>query len=570
MISHSAKPPASSSSRRTRRRSDISVAPFLTTIAIIIAACFALQSPASISTAIAADSNPNATSDDNSTTTTTTTARRESLADLRRRAHAAFSEKNYDLAERTWRTIIDRTPNDFVPWYNLACIYAITGRNDEAHESLRRSIAVGFSDLPFMQRDPHLRAIRNSDEFRELVDAWPSILEARIDANLEAARTTYGPTYTYQKDPQSRLAYISAFDTNELNHVQAELKTLTQWWNTAVLGQPENQPLGTQPNNAGQPDPNTAWVTVFLPNQRDYARWALGKFGQRWQSVGGAYLHDEKLLAASDLGSSLRHEFWHVLHWRHMDALGQRHPPWIMEGLCSLVEDTLHPPATRANPKAATPPFEPLPSWRTNSVRRLAIAGRLMPWDALFAMAQHDFTDRRPLAQYAQSRAIFLFLHERGKLADWYNTYTEFYQLDKSGKHAFERVFDKPIADIERDFINWARELPEAPEQQGEVWNDPDNPARTANAGKLPFSIDPSPGDGLRISSTVSSARSRINRQSGLRLNDVITDINNQPVRDMNDLARILSRTSPGDRITVAYRRGSRNIRGEAEIELVR
>lgn len=504
----------------------------------------------------------------------TTTNRNESLQDLRRRAHTAFDQKNYQLAEQTWRTIIDRTPTDFVPWYNLACIYAITGQHKQSNESLRQAIAVGFSDLPFMQRDPHLRAIRNSEEFQEIVNAWPRILEARIDANLDAARKTYGPTYTYLKDNNTRLAYISAFDQTEIDHIQTEINTLNHWWYTAVLGLPINN------HSQYKPDENTAWVTLFLPNQRDYARWALGKFGQRWQSVGGAYLHDEKLLTASDLGSSLRHEYWHVLHWRHMDTLGQRHPPWIMEGLCSLVEDTKHPPALRTraaddntNQTASQqrpPAFVPLPSWRTNTVRRQAIAGRLMPWEALFTLAQHDFTDRSPLAQYAHSRAIFLFLHEQGKLAEWYNTYTEFYPRDRTGKLAFERVFDKPIADIERDFNAWAAKLPEAPQQQGDTWNNTITPARTTPAGKLPFSIDPSPGDGLRISSTVSSAATRFNRQSGLRLNDVITDINNQPVRDTNDLARILANFSPGDRVTVAYRRGARNMRGETEIELVR
>src|SRR5690606_4633408 len=81
------------------------------------------------------------------------------------------------------------------------------------------------------------------------------------------------------------------------------------------------------------------WVIVFLPMPRDYARWAMGKFGPGWRQVGGSYSDDEKMLVTQDLGGTLRHEFWHVLHWRDQRRRGQLHPIWIMEGLCSLVED---------------------------------------------------------------------------------------------------------------------------------------------------------------------------------------------------------------------------------------
>src|SRR6185369_8534018 len=109
------------------------------------------------------------------------------------------------------------------------------------------------------------------------------------------------------------------------------------------------------------------------------------------------------------------HEFWHIMHWRDMDARAQQHPIWIMEGLCSLVEDVDTGPNGGMIPK---------PSWRTNMVRRLAKGGSLIPLEVLFATGYKTFMNDRPLAYYGESRALFLYLHQRGKLKDWYTFYT--------------------------------------------------------------------------------------------------------------------------------------------------
>src|SRR5690606_3106481 len=75
------------------------------------------------------------------------------------------------------------------------------------------------------------------------------------------------------------------------------------------------------------------WVVVILPTREDFTKWQLRKYGPAARTatreVGGRYDHDTKRLIARDLGSTLRHEFLHVLHWRSMMHLGQRHPIWI-------------------------------------------------------------------------------------------------------------------------------------------------------------------------------------------------------------------------------------------------
>jgi hypothetical protein len=271
---------------------------------------------------------------------------------------------------------------------------------------------------------------------------------------------------------------------------------------------------------------------VVLPSRPDYLRWAAAKYGPAGQSVGGAYSHDEKRLVAMDLGSTLRHEYWHALHWRHMDQLGQRHPVWVMEGLCSLVEDVQPLPDGG---------FRALPSWRTNMAKRLGKGGSLMPWDVLFAMDQQRFIGSKPLAYYAQARAVFMFLADRGKLREWYAAYVQGFRTDPTGAAAFETVFGKPTSEVEKDFRAWLKDVPEVAEE-----------IRPGMAN-VPFDVSPGTGDGIVVNST---PRGKSGRASGLRMRDVITSIDGEPVRDLNDFARVLGDRMPGEEIKVAYRRG--------------
>ena len=102
-------------------------------------------------------------------------------------------------------------------------------------------------------------------------------------------------------------------------------------------------------------------IISSLPTPQDFAR-LVGAPG-----IGGYYERDRKRLVSQDIGPSLRHEFFHVLHWRRMDRTGQQHPYWVMEGFATLVEDI------EADGSGG---ISVVPSWRTNIVRRLERAGR--------------------------------------------------------------------------------------------------------------------------------------------------------------------------------------------------
>lgn len=61
--------------------------------------------------------------------------------------------------------------NDPLTWYNLACSYSLLKRLDEAIDALRRSIELGYGDLRHLQKDPDLVNLRQSQKYRQFLDA---------------------------------------------------------------------------------------------------------------------------------------------------------------------------------------------------------------------------------------------------------------------------------------------------------------------------------------------------------------------------------------------------------------
>jgi hypothetical protein len=450
---------------------------------------------------------------------------------------AAFDARDYAGAEASLRELIPLDAGNFVHWYNLACVLALRGERDESVQMLRQAMARGFTDRTQLETDPNLSAIRDHETYRAILDNWEAFIADRAAKAMEGARRTFpSPPYTFETDEERRLLFISAFTAESFAKARAELHALDALWDATVA--PADPALRGLPSAS----PSDPMISVILPRPEDYATWARRHFGERAERVGGAYLNDDLQLVAQDLGSTLRHEYWHVLHWRHMNRLGQRHPYWVMEGLCSLVEDV------DVGPTGA---LVPVASWRTNTARRLELAGGLVPWEVLFALPRERFMGSRPLAAYAQSRSVFLWLFQEGKLREWYTAYVASFKEDPTGRVAFEKTFDRPVRETERQYRAWLRALPEVAEML------------RPGAAQLPLELGQGPGDGLIVASLPASAAGRA---TGLRPRDVVTAVDGRPVRDLNDLARVLGELEPGETVEVRYRRGPNHLSTRATL----
>lgn len=485
------------------------------------------------------------------------------------RAIEAFRGGDYETAERILREQIEFDGRNFVVHYNLACALAVQGRLGVANESLRRAVELGFANRGHLLIDPYLRPLHDTDAFRTLLDNWPAVLEMQRRARLAQAKDWVRGKVVERSDEVLRYDLLSTHDATATDQAMLEIRRVTDW------------AAGVMP---GLLDPEAAtiapFVVVTLPDQTDFLKWAFWTYGQRarraFAGIGGAYEHDHKRLVAQDLGATLRHEFFHVLHWREMDRLRQVHPIWIQEGLASLVEDmdpvriverrtrplpilTENPGVDRRLIPGGDEPageereqrthlvddaFIPAPSWRTNIVKRLAGSGRLPSFTELAEMDHVTFSTKRPLATYAHARTVFLFLHERGVLDDWYRVYTtdaeHGFAADPRGLAAAEAVLGMELGVIEDRYRDWVRhDLPEVAETGSDL------------KAQIGVDIEQGEGDGPVVTKLPPGAR----RRTGLRRRDVITAIDGRPVRDMKELVRVLADYAPGETVMIAYRR---------------
>jgi tetratricopeptide (TPR) repeat protein len=67
------------------------------------------------------------------------------------------------------RRLIRLQPDRPIPWYNLACSYALLGLIEPAFEALERAIALGYHHLRQLVRDPDLNALRRDPRFGVLL-----------------------------------------------------------------------------------------------------------------------------------------------------------------------------------------------------------------------------------------------------------------------------------------------------------------------------------------------------------------------------------------------------------------
>lgn len=85
----------------------------------------------------------------------------------------------YEQAEKLLRQAIERVPHDANSHYNLACVLARQGRNDEAFAALEKSVELGFRNAKHMEADEDLKSLREDDRFKETIKKAAEPLEAK-------------------------------------------------------------------------------------------------------------------------------------------------------------------------------------------------------------------------------------------------------------------------------------------------------------------------------------------------------------------------------------------------------
>ena len=343
-------------------------------------------------------------------------------------------------------------------------------------------------------------------------------LATQADELLKAQLKKMGEGYSGLVDRERHIVYVSALDeehfrqTRELiaSYVDAQRRTLLETplaWNLTVLLPTVDDNRKLIASRDGRGDGNR-------PGNRDANCTFIGLYEPRGHR-----------LTAIDRGSVLIHEFTHALHHADQVAAGQVHPPWVTEGLATLFE------SARITPSG----LEPNTDLRLYSLQNAIRAKKTVPLDALFKMGHKPFLAQADLA-YAESRYVMLYLHEKGRLRDWYKRYKATFAEDPGGVKALEAMLNNKLATIEKEWLEWAAAL-----------KPPPLPKRAEKA-RLGLEVQDDPA-GVKV---VGLADGGAAKQAGrIQVGDVIQEFNGQKTANIAEFVAAVKSAGPMQTVKV-------------------
>ncbi len=435
----------------------------------------------------------------------------DEIRELHAQAVQLHSEEKFSEALDVLRKILLSQPGDLVALYNAACVQARLGHNEESIKLLIFAVSNGFIEFEDVAHDSDLDTIRDLPGYEAIFSMKDELIAKAGERLYHYAGRLLGDRAVIVKDDETKLIFATELpDEARL----AMMQTITVQFEY-------------QSNKLFKHNLNS-YVLLLVPSPNTADR-IIGS-----SRIGGYYDHDSRQLVTRDLGPSLQHEITHALHHAHMDSLDQKHPMWIQEGLSALFE---------MYEFDASGQFMPLDNTRINVAINLKRVGGLSRWKKLFNESDRKYTSSRPLAKYAESRAIFQYIAEKYSIEEWYATYIESYEEDSTGLLACEKIFGKKIKEIERDFRLWVGNHDKMPVK-----------IRKTEPSLGLWIVDQGANDGVEIVGVNPRGSAK---QTTIRARDVITAVNGKPVYAVEEILLLISRMNQGDNVALRYRRGS-------------
>ena len=318
-----------------------------------------------------------------------------------------------------------------------------------------------------------------------------------------------GGSYRYLEDPDRRMVFATCLDAQSHAEMQSMLARQADQQAAALFDAP--------------PD-SEVFIAVATP--ADVKRAFEGS-----ASTAGMYEHPLRRIVTADIGTVLRHEWTHAMHFGHMERLGQPHAMWVQEGLASLYEsyDIADDGSIRF-----------LPTQRHNEARKAA-AGRSVPQVApMLAMKPDDFMARSP-ALYPVARSVFEFMADQGKLRRWYRRYVDTFAEDRTGRRAIEDTFGMTLPEFEAAWRTWVLARPPVDTVVSRGDRDVGADVRDAT-------------DGVEVTRV---ARGSAAQRAGIRAGDVVVAVDGTPVRSAREW-RLATSSIRAPAITLTVRRDGR------------
>jgi hypothetical protein len=189
-------------------------------------------------------------------------------------------------------------------------------------------------------------------------------------------------------------------------------------------------------------------ISVYLfRDDKDFKSWAAKLFGDRPKTPFGYYKAREKALVMNITtgGGTLVHEMTHALTAVDFPAI----PAWFNEALGSLYEA-----CTLREGRIVG-----IVNWRYPRLKEAIEEGKLIPLADLVALSDDEFYDADRRLHYAEARYFAMYMQERRLLRKFYRAFRDDRDDDPTGRKTLERVFGKPLEEVQEDWIKWARTL---------------------------------------------------------------------------------------------------------------
>jgi len=315
-------------------------------------------------------------------------------------------------------------------WYEMACCYAELGKSKKAVEALERAIKTGILNFRMIENEKRLAKLRETKEYKALMKQRTKLAKEGIRTKVQFYKNLLGQGYLYEVLDKERFALILGVPKKEYEKVKKRLKELCNGLRKLLFERP----------------PDTYITVIVVSSLEDWT----GKLRNSVRSAGG-YSPEDMVLSVRTL-RALFHEFTHALHFADQDALKQKHPAWICEGLACLFEAF----------KKEKGKVVGISNHRLGRLKKEIKEGSVIPWRRLFRMKNSEFM-RRADSAYAVSGFIMRYLQEKGLLSRWYKEYTEHYKDDPTGAKALEKVLGCGLDEAERRWKEWVAQQSEEP-----------------------------------------------------------------------------------------------------------
>ena len=187
-------------------------------------------------------------------------------------------------------------------------------------------------------------------------------------------------------------------------------------------------------------------ITVYLfAGKKNYDAYARRDYPDGGRPFFGYYMPtDRRLVMDIETGTgTLVHELTHALIVYDFPEV----PTWFNEGLASLHEQCSVRETTIVG----------WTNWRLGGLQQAIRENKLRPLGDL--VTKRDFYGRLQGVNYAQARYFIMYMQTKGVLRKFYKHFRAHHSGEGADVKAIEHVFGRSLAQIEKEFIAWAKTL---------------------------------------------------------------------------------------------------------------